>query len=140
MHNSTELPIILEVPEAPSIIVQACSHVVLDQPMNQRPRSSVVLQSTMATSELRDKENRSLWSADLDPDDDMHSLVTLRSKDIGAAQQVRYVSVSIQTREHRGFSAALSVQEPCKSIYINVSPGIIISNLSPYTLYFILSL
>ena len=54
MHNSTELPIILEVPEALPIIVQACSHVVLDwRPMDQRPRSSVVLQSTMATSELK---------------------------------------------------------------------------------------
>ncbi|CAL8468704.1 g8244 [Coccomyxa elongata] len=137
MHNSTELLIILEVPEAPPITVQACSHVVLDwQPMHQRPRSSVVLQSTMATSELKDKENRSLRSADLDLDDDMHTLVTLRSKDTGAAQRVRYVSVSMQTREHRGFSAAHSFQGPCKSIYIDVSPGITISNLSPCTLYF----
>ncbi len=31
----------------------------------------------------QDKENESLRSADLDLDDDMHSLVTLRSKDIG---------------------------------------------------------
>lgn len=53
----------------------------------------------------------------------------------GAAQQVRYISVSMQTREHRGFSAAYGFHGPCKSIYINVSPGTIISNLSPYTLY-----
>ncbi|BDA43314.1 probable vacuolar protein sorting-associated protein 13B [Coccomyxa sp. Obi] len=136
MHNSTELSIILEVPEAPPVTVQACSHVVLGwQPMDQRPRCSVVLQSTMAFSELKDKENRSLRSAVLDLDDDMQRLVTLRSNDIGAAQLIRYVSVSMQTREHRGFSAAHSFHGPCESIYINVSPGIIISNLSLYTLY-----
>ena len=94
----------------------------------------------------------------------MQRLVTLRSKDIGgiyvaeyclphdacmtgpsfivnfrrfagATQQVRYISVSMQIREHRGFSGARSSYGPCKSVYINVSPGIIISNLSPYTLY-----
>lgn len=56
MHNSTELPIILELPDTPPVTVQACSHVVLDwQPMDQRPSCSVVLQSTMACSELKVK-------------------------------------------------------------------------------------
>ena len=53
----------------------------------------------------------------------------------GATQQVRYISVSMQTKEYRGFSGARSSYGPCKSVYIDVSPGIIISNLSPYTLY-----
>ena len=54
MHNSTEMPIILGVPEAPPLTVQACSHVVLNwQPMDQRPSCSIVLQSTMVSSELK---------------------------------------------------------------------------------------
>ena len=54
MYNSTEMPIILEVPKASPLTVQACSHVVLDwEPMDQRPSCSIVLQSTMVFSELK---------------------------------------------------------------------------------------
>ena len=54
LHNSTELPMVLELPGAPSITLDELSHSMLDwQPTGQRPSRLVLAQSSWAPTELQ---------------------------------------------------------------------------------------
>lgn len=53
----------------------------------------------------------------------------------GACQQVHYVSAAVHVTQHGNLTPVGTFNGPCESTYIHVSPGLIVSNLTPWPLY-----